>query len=104
MNRATTPIGWGYAPESKTELHPAAERERRHVKPDRKQSAADKIPLTPRRRNRMGQRKTHMRFALWAQALGRDPNPGEICDTFDVHWETACSLIADWKTITKEQP
>jgi hypothetical protein len=91
------PPGWGFpadAPPSKRE--PVAR--------DGEPTTADKIRVTSRRRNRLDQRKTYMRFALWAQKLGREPMPGEICDTFDVHWETARRLIADWKAITKEQP
>lgn len=100
---AKMPAGWGFPPDAApTECAPTPKRE--PAQRDREPTTADKIRVTSRRRNRLDQRKTYMRFALWAQQLGRDPMLGEICDTFDVHWETARRLIADWKAITKEQP
>jgi hypothetical protein len=44
----------------------------------------------------------HMRFALWAASLGRDPLPGETADHLCINYETARRLVADWKQLNEE--
>jgi len=89
--KSKMPPGWGFA--------------KVHLAPLVTSLPSDPAPRRKATRKRASNDRTmHMRFALWARGLGRDPLPGETADHLGVNYETARRLVWDWKKLTKETP
>lgn len=57
--------------------------------------------LKATRKRGSNDRRMHMKFALWAAGLNREPLPSEVCSTFGVCYESARRLLLDWKKINE---
>lgn len=101
------PLGWGYAPQPRSEFERAREIEREVARRMGRQVSAmqrrdARMQAVASRKASMGgrDRQLHMRFALWAKTeaatTGRWPTARAVHETFGVSLNTAYAFLADF--------